>query len=306
MYLFNTIAPVFAVIFLGWLARRKGHLSSAFLEPANRLVYYLAIPAMIFRAVSKGSLKAQFDIRVLAIALVSILLVWGVAWSLCVFLRLDRRKQGTFMQSTFHGNLGYIGLAVAYYALGTDGFVRASILAGFIMILQNFLAVVVLQIYADEVSARGDIRTVAGRILGNPVIVSALLGILFSVLDLSMPVVADRSLGILSGLALPMALLIIGASLSFDLLHRDVVGVLLITVMKLLLLPGVGFILFGMFNVTAGQFIPGLILLASPSATLTYIMAREMNGDPDLAVAAISVTTLLSAVTFVVWLNVAG
>jgi predicted permease len=45
-----------------------------------------------------------------------------------------------------------------------------------------------------------------------------------------------------------------------------------------------------------------MILLAAPTATLTYVMAREMNGQPDLAVAAVSLTTMLSAVSYALWL----
>jgi len=306
VHIFYTIVPVFAVILLGWAAKHKGYLPAEFLEPANRLVYYIAIPAMIFRAIAKGSLKAQFDVRMLSIVLASILIVFAAAWIATRMIHLSRRQSGTFIQSAFHGNLGYIGLAVAYYALGEDGFVRASILAGFIMILQNFLAVAALQIYAGTTSAGRDVGSLLKRILGNPVIVSALAGIVFSFMEFPIPVVVARSLDIISGMALPMALLIIGASLSFNLLQLELSEILPIAVLKLLLLPGIGFILAAAFDISAEKILPGLILLAAPSATLTYVMAREMDGDPDLAVAAVSGTTLLSALTMAVWLNVGG
>ena len=306
LHIFYTIIPMFAVIFLGWLARRKGFLPAEFLDPANRLAYYLAIPAMIFRAISKGSLTAQFNVHVLSVVLVSVILVFAAAWAAVTLFRFRHRQRGTLIQSAFHGNLGYIGLAVAYYALGTEGLARASILAGFVMILQNLLAVTVLQIYGDRGSVRSNIGTLAVKIVGNPVIVAAFSGILFSALNLPVPLVLARSLDILSGLALPMALLLIGASLSFELLRLKFFGVLFIAFMKLLVLPGVGFIFFSLTDVPAEQFLPGIILLASPAATLTYVMAREMNGDPDLAVAAISSTTLLSAATLAMWLYIAG
>jgi hypothetical protein len=51
---------------------------------------------------------------------------------------------------------------------------------------------------------------------------------------------------------------------------------------------------------------PGLILLASPTATITYVMAKEMNGDADFAVAALSISTILSAMTFSLWLHISG
>ncbi len=306
MNIITTIIPIFAVIILGWFARFKGFIQPEFLGPANRLVFYLAIPAMIFRSISRASLKTQFNGMVLAITLLSALAVFAVAWLVGSISSVRLKQRGTFIQSSFHGNLGYIGLAVAYYFLGNAGLVRASIIAGFIMILQNFLAVFVLQFYSDNTSGKRNKLTLVMNILGNPVIISAMAGILFSLTGAPLPIVLDRSLDILSGLALPMALLIIGASLSFELMRLRILPVLGTGIMKLILLPGFGFALYRLFGLSPADYLPGLILLATPTATIVFVMAEEMNGDTDFAVAAISTSTMLSAATFSVWLNIAG
>lgn len=300
-----TIIPIFAVIFLGMIARWKGFIQPEFLAPANRLVYYLAIPAMIFRSISKGSLKTHFNFKVLFIALIAVVAIFAVAWCIGRVKRIKGGRLATFIQSSFHGNLGYIGLAVSYYYLGDAGFVKAGIIAGFIMILQNVLAVTVLQFYAKDLTEKKDYGAVVIRVLGNPVILSAMAGILFSLAGLRMPLVIDRSLAIISDLALPMALLIIGGSMSFEIMQVPILFVLLTGFMKLVLLPGLGFMMFYVSGLNLQDFLPGLILLASPSATITYVMAKEMNGDTDFAVAAISISTLLSAITFTLWLHIA-
>jgi len=302
----STIIPIFSVIILGWLARWKGFIQQEFLEPANRLVYYLAIPALIFRAISKASLKTQFDVMVLVITLFSAVVIFAFAWGMGFLLRLRLGQLGTFIQTTFHGNLGYIGLAIAFYLLGNEGFVRASIIAGFLIILQNFLSVISLQFNSDDISVKGNKLYIVLKILGNPVILSALAGILFSLSGLKMPLVIDRSLHILGGLALPMALLIIGASLSFELMQLRILRVISSSLLKLILLPGIGFLLYRIFGIAVQDYLPALILLASPTATITYVMAREMGGDVDFAVAAISTSTLISSVTFTLWINIAG
>ena len=306
MNIITTIIPIFIIIIIGWFARWRGFIPPEFISPANRLVYYIAIPAMIFHSISKASLKTQFDAAVLAITLLSVLAVFAVAWSAGKITRIRLGQRGTFIQTAFHGNLGYIGLAVAYYFLGNEGFVRASIIAGFIMILQNFLAVVALQLNSDKPSATGNRFEVAFRILGNPVILSAMAGILFSLSGLRVPLIIDRSLDILSGFALPMALLVIGGSLSFELMQLRILRVLSSGFMKLILLPFLGFALYRLFGLASQAYLPGLILLASPTATITYVMAKEMNGDTDFAVAAISISTMFSAITFTLWLHVAG
>jgi predicted permease len=75
--------------------------------------------------------------------------------------------------------------------------------------------------------------------------------------------------------------------------------------LKLLLLPGLGLLLYALLGADADDYLPGLILLAAPSATLVYVMALDMKSDADFAVADISLSTLLSAATFSLWILVA-
>jgi len=302
----TTIVPIFVVILLGWLARVYGFIRTDFIAPANRLVFYLAIPAMIFRSISKASLNGHFDGWAVGLALLSIFLVFCVAWIWGYFAHVPRSQRGSFIQDSFHGNMGYIGLAVSFYYLGREGFVRASILAGFMMILQNFLAVIALQVYAENNSLSSNRWTAVLKIVGNPIILSALAGILVSAAAVPVPLVIGRCLDILSDLALPLALLIIGASLSFDMVRSRLMAVLFTGLLKLLLLPGIGYALYRLFGLLPESSLPGVILLASPTATVTYVMAKEMGGDSDFAVAAISLNTLLSALTFMLWLSIAG
>jgi predicted permease len=261
---------------------------------------------MIFREIAGADFSAQFNGTILICTLVPVVVGFLVSLAAGLLAHVPRSRLGTFMQSSFHGNLGYIGLAVAYYFLGGDGFVQASIIAGFLMLLQNFLAVVALQLWSAEKRITLDLPFVVTRVVANPVILSALAGMVFSVSGVTVPLIVDRSLSILSGMALPMALLVIGASLSFELIRLGLLSAVGAGFIKLVVLPATGYLLYGQFGIAAADFLPGLILLAAPTATLTYVMATEMHGDTELAVASISVNTILSAVTFAFWLGVAG
>ena len=300
----SIILPIFIIIAAGWLARKRHFIPDAFIGPANQIVYYFAIPAMIFRAVSRASFHDEFSSRVLMITLVCILAMSVIAWAVTIAGKMPQTLRGTFIQSSFHGNLGYIGLAVVFYSLGDAGLASGAIFAGFIMIVQNILAVAVLQIHSEKgEGASFDFRGNLKRILGHPVILSACGGIVFSLLEISLPIIVDRSLGILSGMALPLALLLIGAALSFDLMRLRFVPMLAASAIKLLVMPGLGLVIFASFSIPVPEYLPAFILLASPTATLAFVMAKEMNGDPDFAVAAISGCTLLSAITFSLWLH---
>ncbi len=133
---------------------------------------------------------------------------------------------------------------------------------------------------------------------------SALAGILASALQIPIPLVVQRSLDMLSGLGPPTALLLIGASLSLAVMRANLRPILAAVLIKLIFLPGIGLLVYRGFQLPAADYVPGLILLASPTATVTFVMSKEMQGDADFAVAAISASTLLSAFTFLFWLMV--
>lgn len=304
MDILSTIIPMFTVILIGWIARKKGLISAAFLGPANRLVFHLAIPAMVFRSISSGSFTRDFNLPVVLITLAAVLAVFFLLWGMGLAVHLEKRRFATVIQSSFHGNLGYIGLAVAFYYLGDEGLARASILAGFVMILQNLLAVIVLQWYGGGESGRLDAGRMVLNVAGNPVILSAMAGILFSAAGMPLPIIPDRALKIIGDLALPLALLLIGASLTFNLMRSRPAALIVSSIVKLGLLPGLGFFMYYLFDIPAERYLPAVILLASPTATITYVMAAEMNGDTEFAAAAISASTAFSAVTFAVWLNI--
>jgi predicted permease len=304
MLVFSTIIPIFAVVILGFMARKKGFMPPAFLDPANRIVYYLAIPALIFRSVSKASFLTEFNVTVLLVTLSAALMAYLGAWIIGRFTRWPPARIGTFIQCSAHGNLGYIGIPVAFYFIGQRGLAKASILAGFLMIMQNTLSVLALQAHSVEEADTGKkIRDVAQKLIHNPIIISAAAGMLVSLFQVPLPGVFQRFLDILSGLAPPMSLLLIGAALSLQVMRKNLLSVLGSVAIKVLVLPVTGLILFLMLDVRGEEYLPGLILLATPTATVAYVIAKEMHGDDQFAVAAISTSTIVSAFTYMIWLT---
>jgi predicted permease len=301
-----TITPIFIIILLGWVVRKKGFITAQFLEPANRLVYYISIPALIFNSIAKASFLEQFDSRVLLLTLVAAALLYGLAELLARLLRMSPARAGAFVQSSGHGNLGYIGLPIALYYMGDAGLARAGIISGFLMILQNLMSVVVLQAHDRSSKHPPGIRPIIRKLLGNPVIIGAMAGITVSALNLPIPTVIGKSLSILGGLAPPMALLLIGASISMKLIRLYLLPTLGAVCLKLIVLPCIGLLLFHLFSLSPENYLPAIILLCSPTATIAYVMAREMHGDAEFAVAAISASTLFSSLSFVLWLAIIG
>lgn len=277
-------------------------MPDSFLGPANQLTYFFAIPAMLFRAIAKSDFKAQFDWQLVVGTLIPVLILFLLTWIYCLIVRMPHSKRGTFIDAGMHGNIGYIGLAVIFYYLGPEALSIGGILAGFLMIAHNALAVISLQIYSATVKSK-NIGDLVKKIIGNPVILTSLLGILYSLTELPLPVIIDNTLTILGNLALPLALLVIGASLSFNQTRRHFKDVLILSFFKLLILPALGLLCYQYFGLSASIYLPGLVLLMMPIATVVYILSSQLKGDENLAVASISASTAFSAVSISLWLS---
>ncbi len=299
----ESISPVFLVIFLGFISRRMGFLPDLFISSANRLVYFIAIPILVYDEISRGSFSQSFDPYQIIGTFAAVGSIGMISYLLARSLGIQGGGVGTFAQTSFHGNLGYVGLAVVFYTLGPEGRGAASVLAGFLILFQNVLAIAMFTFIAggeNKLDLRG-----MGRFLGNPIILATILGLVSSAAGIRAPLFLERSFRIVGDMALPLALLIIGGSLR-SVSARRIQLVAFSTTFKLLLLPLAGFLIFRTIGVTAHQAGTAVILLASPSATVTYIMASEMGGEPDLAAAAVTISTVLSIATYTLWIAVMG
>ncbi len=297
-----TIAPIFIILALGWVAAKTGFLPEEVQSHLNRLVYYFAIPAFLFRAISSAPLAQGFNVTVLMITLGSALSFYLTGWLLCKTARVSPAKAGVIVQTSCHGNLGYIGLPIAFYFLGDIGLAQAGIISGFLMILQNIMSVTVLQSFSG--AGAGKKSPILVKLLQNPVIVASMLGILASGLQIPIPDVINRTLSMLGHLAPPAALLLIGASLSFRTIWDHKTAIITATMAKLVFLPALGLCLFTLLGIASTDYLPAMILLGTPTATVAYVLSRQMNADSGLAVAAISASTLLSALSLSLWLTI--
>lgn len=299
------ILPIFLVIFLGVGTKRLGFFPDVFVQGANRLVYNIGIPALLFTKLSRVPFHETFDMNLALISCFSIFVVWLLSLlfvRIRIFSPLKPGPAATFIQTAMHGNIGYIGLAVVFYALGNNGLSVAGFLAPFIILSQNILSILSFNIYSGTKRHKfKSLINILSTIFLNPIIISALVGITFSFFGLKLPNFLNRFLEITSSMALPMALLIIGASLSLSLLTKSLTWLFSSLALKLFFLPFIGLILLKNTGTDPFSVEVAVTLLAVPTATVSVIMSGEMEGDIKFASSAVTLSTLLSAITLCFW-----
>ncbi|MDX2480607.1 MAG: AEC family transporter, partial [Desulfuromusa sp.] len=198
----NTISivlPVFLVIGLGHLLRRLNLFDDSFVQQTNRLVYVVFLPLLLFYKIGKADFASFFNGPLVIASSLAIVLVFFLTYGYSGFRRYPAAQRGSFCQGSFRGNLAYVGLAMCLNAYGDDGLTRAGILMGFLVPVLNLFAILALLLPQQRGSGEKGPNWVA-LILFNPLIIAALLGIIWSYGKLPIPLIFDRALGITSGL----------------------------------------------------------------------------------------------------------
>jgi len=98
-------------------------------------------------------------------------------------------------------------------------------------------------------------------------------------------------------MALPLALLGIGGSLSALSVRSRFLESFLATLLKIIIFPLISTVIFYFLGFRGEELGIGFVLFASPGAIAGFAMAKAMDNDPELAANIIVISTLFSVVS---------
>ncbi len=289
----SVTGPIFLTLIIGYWLARIGLLRDQFVDDASRLVFMITLPVLLFIKIFTADAELGQELPLLAAGLLGTLITIPLAW--LVARPLARGDRSAFIQGAFRGNLGIIGLAWAANAYGSSGLAQAALLMAVVTILYNLAAVTLFAVYSVE--AKFSWGKLARDIARNPLIIGIALALICREAGLPLPAILLQTGDYLASITLPLALLCIGASLDFSLLRRSSLAAFGAVGFKLLLVPVVLLAFGWTFRLQPQAMGVLLLLAAAPSATVSFIMARAMGGNSQLAANIVALSTLLSIVT---------
>lgn len=303
MEILQAVLPVFLVIAIGAGARRFRFIGQEFIDTANALVYYLLLPALLFYKIGTSNFREAFNAPLVAGGYLATIATFLLATLLSRRIGLPPAAQGSFVQGAFRANLAYVGLPIVFSAVGDAGLRKAGILLGFMVPLLNALAVTALLLpHGTSGGRKENLLRVLRQLATNPLILSSFLGIAWSGLVLPVPRLLGNMLGILSSATLPLSLLCLGGSFSFQRARSGFRIAALAASMKILFLTAVAIAAYRWMGLSGEDLRVGGIMMGCPTAVVTYVMASQLRGDTDLAGSIVVVSTAASAATITGWL----
>jgi malonate transporter len=300
----DLILPVFAVILSGWIVGYTGYLSRALSDALIHFAYNIAMPALLIVTIAQEPSHSLINWRFLVAfgggSLLCFILVFGI---------MSFRVSRSVASRTMHGmaasmtNTGFVALPVLQAIYGPRAVLPAAIATVFVAVVMFPAAVILLELgQRDAHGLRTTPMVTVKHVVLNPMVLSTLIGMLWSVLGLRMPGPVTAYLGILADALTPCALFAIGLGLSIDGLRANIGRASLLSAVKLVIMPLIVYGLSLCLGLNPLYTVAAVICAAVPTAKTAYILAGEYRCEEMMVASTVSLTTLASIISLVVWL----
>ena len=307
----SIVLPIFALILAGWIARKTGALSENATREVNRLVVYLALPALLFdiMANAKPAEIWQPGFMTAFTAGCAVIFCATLFWRIAKGRHIaDAAIDGL---NASYANTGFIGFPLVLSLIGDTG--MAPVLISTILTVCVLFAVAIILIEGglQSETRRRDIAIKTARSLAkNPLLVAPALGALVMFSGVTLPAPVHAFLKLLGGAASPCALIALGLFLAGTRAGETsarATTTSIIVGLKLIAQPAVTWVIAApLLNLPPTATHTAVLLAALPTGTGPFMLAEFYGREASLTGRVVLASTVLSVLTISAYLALAG
>lgn len=297
IFSFNVVAPLFVLMAMGYFMRQIRFVSDDFQSQLNRFVFKFLLPLMVFQEIR---LSYKGDFSNVKLILTSIIGVAAVILISAIIIGLTVKKKGergSMIQGIYRSNFLIYGLPVATGMYGGEAIAPITMLMGIMIPFYNVAAVIILSLHSESENNSLSAKKLLKEICTNPLLLGSVFGVLSGMVHLEFPHFVELPVGQLAATASPLALLVMGGEFRFRSLQNNIYKVIAATACRLIIIPVVILYICIKLGFRDLELSVLISLFATPTAIASYIMAKNMGNDGELAGQIVVLTTLLSCVT---------
>ena len=213
----GAVVPVFALVLCGWFAGRAGLVGAGSSDALNQFVYYFALPAMLFAAVSRAGSLAEILNGPFLAAVVGGTLACAAAGFVVSMLASRGGGQEHAMRAlnASFGNTGYLGIPLVTVAYGEHAALPIALGTVATNVMLFAAGILLLELLSNPGGTRGGGAGIALLgVLKSPLIWPVGLAIAAVAAGITLPAPAARFVDLLAGAAGPAALFALGVFVS--------------------------------------------------------------------------------------------
>ncbi|MCP8939860.1 AEC family transporter [Alsobacter sp. SYSU M60028] len=294
----QSLIPVFLLLATGWATRTARVIDEGQWRGFERVTYYILFPALVAETLARADLASAPLFGVGGALVLAILAVSALLLVLRKPMEDRLGVSGPSFTSVFQGATRwntFVALALAGALYGNIGATLCAVAIAAMIPLLNVISVLVLSRYAAP--ARLSASEFALTLARNPFIWSCALGLALNLTGLPLPRAVWSWAEILGRASLPAGLLVVGSGLDLSRLRRPSAALTVSMALKLVVMPLVAASLARLLGVTGAGVAVTVICTAVPTASASYVLARQMGGDAPLMAEIITVQTLAAMAT---------
>lgn len=303
----KAILPAFAIIIVGFIAGKTKILGENSEHILTKFVFYFALPAALFVPLAEESISNILNLAFIGVFGLSTIIVYVFGFFASLLFKSTTIKQASVTAlSASCPNTIFLGIPILFTLFGAKAILPISIGTMFMYL------VTVASIFIIETNLRkttGFSCKIVGHILldilRNPLIVTILLGIVFSVLKIKLPFVISSFGHQLGSVAGPCALFAIGQTLAGCRIFTTKAESAVVLLLKLILHPALILLFTFVLHLSGFWAVCAFILGAIPTATMSYIIATRYHINPERSATLIFEATLLSLITLPICIMIA-
>ena len=308
MQIIDSLIPIFAVIGLGMLLRKQEFLTKDSTKAFNQFAYFFALPLFLFYKLATASGSGNRVDSMVFTLTTAVAATGGIGWLAGYLMKVPFASRGSMIQASFRGNLAFIGLPLVLFVIADlpveqkSAFEAALLLTMTpVVLFYNVGSVIALAAYNENTQPSFSYRHMFTNLLQNPIIWACVAGAAFQHFHWHVATPVLHICEIIGASAFAIALIGIGSQLisipgSSD-WKGTMRGTILPTVIKCIVCPILCWVIGNSVGLAGLELQALLILSATPTAVSSFVLADQMNGDSDLAAAAVVACTAFSFVT---------
>ena len=290
--------PLFLLVLVGYAAMRLSGWPAVVSESLTRVVYSVAIPALLFRLLSQSASYPPVDSRLLIAFFGGCLIVFVIgriiAWKL---FALDGVSQSVFALGGIFSNCVMLGLPVAKVSFGDEAVPSVALVLVFnALTLWTLVTVSVEWARHGSLSIKGFGRTAKG-VLTNPIIIGILSGTFFGLTGVSLPGFIDETLSMVAQSASPMALIALGMGLAEYGVRNGWRISVAVSIVKLIVSPLVVWGLAWLIGLPKMETQVVVVLASMSVGVNVYMMSRQFKALEGPTASSLVLSTMLASVT---------
>lgn len=299
----NATIPIFLMMLLGMLFRKLGWMDEVFAAKMNKFVFLVPLPVLLFEQLATVDFSEVWDIKFILFCF----MVTAISITISTLISLlwkDRSIKGEFIQATYRSSAALLGIAFIQNIYGTAGMAPLMIIGS--VPLYNIMAVVVLSVFKPGNNSfdKALVKKTLKGIATNPIIIGIVAGFVWSALKLPMPTILHKVVSNVGTTATPMGLMSMGATFELRKATSKMKPTIVAVFMKLVGFCAVFLPVAAVLGFRNEELIAILVMLGSATTVSSFVMARNMGHEGTLSSGVIMMTTLLSAFTLTMWLDV--